>query len=137
MNWKAVIIGSISYVVLGLLLGNNFKTDEIIHLIPYILIFLGSAFIAGLLSTYISKDKSLKIGFYTGLIGGILLGIFITLIIFSPDLSRILFEEKELLRAKADIVFFFIMTTMLFTIFGIIGSLIGSFVMGRVYKKFK
>ena len=133
MNWKAIIIGVIFYTVLGTFFGNYLKAES--GFISTIII----ALIAGVITALLSKKQFVRHGIWTGFLGGILIGIILVIIItLFPLEARILFpssEARDILRA--NIQYLFLMTITMFTIIGIIGSAIGSFITGSIYRKIK
>ncbi len=133
MNWKGLLLGVIFYVVLGTFFGNYFKAE-----LGFILTVI-IAFMAGVITALVSKKQFVRHGIWVGFLGGILISVILVIIItLFPLESRILFpshEEREILRSNIQYVF--LMTTTMFTIIGIIGSAIGSFITGLVYRKVK
>lgn len=130
MNWKALLIGIIFYVVLGTFFGNYFKSE--LGFLSTVIV----AFIAGVITALLSKRQFVRHGMWVGFLGGILIGvILVTLVLYFPIESRILFpfDEGEILRT--NIFFVFLLTTLMFTVVGMIGSAIGSFITGLIYKK--
>jgi MFS family permease len=143
MKWKAITIGIIFYLILGLVLGNSKEDlripigDSDLILNSGLLFTIISAIIGGVITAFVAKDKFIKSGVLTGLLGGILIGIFLVIIVvYFPTEARTLFSssgEREILRA--NIQYLFLMTTAMFSIVGIIGSTIGSFIGKYVIKK--
>jgi len=132
MNWKALLIGIIFYVVLGVFFGNYFKAE--LGFISTIII----AFIAGVITSLLSKRQFVRHGMWVGFLGGILIGIIMVILIISfPFEARILFSSDENDTLRSNIQLVFLMTTALFAIVGIIGSGIGSFITGLFYRKIK
>ena len=143
MNWKAIIIGTIFYLILGLALGNSKEDlripvgDSDLMLDSGLLFTIISAIIGGVITAFVAKDKFIKSGLLTGLFGGVLIGIFLVIIVvYFPIEARIIFpssEEREML--EANVQYLFLMTTAMFSIIGIIGGVIGSFIGKYVIKK--
>lgn len=142
MNWKAIIIGIVFYLILGLILGNSTEDlripigDSDLILDSGLLFTIISAIIGGIITAFVAKDKFIKSGLLTGLLGGVLIGIFLVIIVvYFPIEARIIFpssEEREML--VANIQYLFLMTTAMFSIIGIIGGVIGSFIGKYVIK---
>jgi len=143
MNWKAILIGLIFYTILGLTLGNSKEDlripvgDSDLILDSGLMFTIISAILGGVVTAFVAKDKFIKHGILTGLIGGILIGIFlVVIVVYFPVEARILFpspEARELLRANIE--YLFLITTAMFTIVGITGSTIGSLIGKYVIKK--
>jgi len=130
MNWKAIVIGVVFYVILGTFFGNYFKAAS--GFIATVII----ALITGVITALIAKRQFVRHGIWSGFLGGILIGITLVIMITSfPSEARILFPSDEIDALRNNIQLMFLMTTALFTIFGIIGSGIGSFITGLIYKK--
>jgi uncharacterized membrane protein YciS (DUF1049 family) len=132
MNWKAIVIGVIFYVSLGTFFGNYFKAGS--GFIATVII----ALITGVITALVAKKQFVRHGIWSGFLGGILIGVTLVIMITSfPWEARVLFPSDEIDALRNNIELMFLMTTALFTIFGIIGSGIGSFITGLIYKKIK
>jgi len=74
MNWKAIIIGAIAYVILGTIL--NFS-----GIVGYDMIL--GALIAGLVASWYAKNRKISAGAITGMLAGLIGGIILAIISYT------------------------------------------------------